>query len=364
MLSNYLRTHKPSNHHQRRQYRLDFPVLFRQLHFYLGSMDVRPSLSLFNLPRELRNGIYHHIFTADPYLRVTIPGGIDGCDVYTHYGRRCCKIAFPDSFVTSPTWLLTCKTLMNEALEQYSLHASWVYDIDHDFRARSPPDWRSGKLPLDQTKFRCMDVDVQHVLDWTNPGMTPSEDPRSFVWILTQYLQEGKTYPETVRFQGYTHQVELLGTEENPLDRYVQAFKEMRDHFEGLRVQNWFLEIASMHNMWKTELVFELIDDEMVLVSKDVDGKRVHTEQCKYYDRLREALDERWLSRGLSQGEGDTAQSDSIGISAQEECNVDQRSSTTVSTPERRSRYKNAIRKPLLGFGHVLIRVHNAFRKK
>lgn len=234
-------------------------------------MDARP-LSLFSLPRELRNEIYHHIFTADPYLRTTIS---DGCNVYTHYGRRCCKREPPDSSIASPTWLLTCRVLMSEALEHYSRHASWIYESGW-----YTPHRRSEKLPLDQTKFRTMEVDVQFMLDWTISCLTPSEDPRSLVWPLVEHLKEAEVSPEIVRFHGYTRSIEESGTAENPLDWYVQAFKEMRDHFEELEVRKWFLEVASMDKTWKIELVFEFSDGEMVLVQEESGEEREHTQSC------------------------------------------------------------------------------------
>ena len=261
----------------------------------LAAMDTpAPRLSLFSLPLEVRNQIYHHIFTAEPYLAAEFNREEY---MYTHYSTRCCGINEPNELLSKPIWLLTCRTLMHEALAQYSLHASWVMAYYFEFKG-----WRSHKLPLDKSKIRTLEVHVGFLLEWTVSCRAPSEDPRHPVEVLTWEIEEAGVTFDRIRFQGYHREVEKMDTEEYPASQTAQVFKEMRDMFQGLGVQEWFLEVSPMEEEYKTELVYQFIGGEVVLVEDGraapfkkagVDG-RVHTELCRDY---RQKISQRLIDR-------------------------------------------------------------------
>jgi hypothetical protein len=229
-------------------------------------LDTMPSF--FTTPREIRNEIYHHLFTSDPYL---ICDFYDGFSLTTHYSTRCCAIQSTYDHISTPTWLLTSKTLMREALEQYSVRASWVYDSSPN---RGKP--RSHSLPLDRTKIRKLEMSVEFVPQWSVLQTSFSEDPRHGVWIFVETCKEAGLAFERVRLQGYApeREVQLLGLgSESPYD-VARIFRDMREMFEGVEVGEWTLEVATTSRMWETELVFALVKGEVAIVG-DERGKSV-----------------------------------------------------------------------------------------
>lgn len=240
-----------------------------------------PRLSLFGLPLEVRNQIYHHIFTAEPYLAAELNRGKY---LHTHYSTRCCPMEEPNEIISSPTWLLACKALMHEALAQYALHASWVmmyYGCE----------WRSHNLPMDKSKIRTLEAYVGYVPQWTMRCLAPSEDPRHPVEVLTWEIEESGHTFDRVRFQGYHRQADIMDSEDFPPSQTAHVFKEMRDMFQGLGVKEWSLEISSIVEEYKTERVYQFIGGEVVLVEDDrvalhngpgTNG-RIHTDFCRAY---------------------------------------------------------------------------------
>jgi hypothetical protein len=243
--------------------------------------------SLFTIPREIRNEIYHHLFTSDPYLMCKFP---DGSDHPTHYSTRCCAVAYTCDHISTPTWLLTNKTVMREALEKYAVHASWVYDSSPN---NGKP--RSHRLPLDRAKIRKLELSVDFVPRWTRPTTLNSEDMGLRLLFFVETIKEAELVFERVRFQGYAPEENLrmlsLGSK-SPYD-VARIVQDMREMFEGVEVGEWTLEVASTSRMWKIELVFALVGTEVAIVGderwRETTIKREHTGWCEEFAGKKDA---------------------------------------------------------------------------
>ena len=179
---------------------------------------------------------------------------------------------------------------MQEALAQYSLHTSWVL-------GSYPADgWRSYNLPLDRSKIQRLEVNAGYLLLWTSQSIAPSDDPKQQVWFLAQDVKEMCSALEVVRFQGYAHEDQCFCIRPNTTSWIAGIFRDMRDMFEGVEVGTWRLEVVQMHQMWRTEIVYELMGDELVTVGDERlrcihDGHELeepwidipHTKWCKRY---------------------------------------------------------------------------------
>ncbi|KAJ4349551.1 uncharacterized protein N0V89_008167 [Didymosphaeria variabile] len=246
--------------------------------------------SFFTFPREIRNEIYHHLFIYDPYLSCDF---YEGLHLVTRYSTHCCALQpVYDTYgvisKSEPTWLLTSKTFMREALEQYSLHASWIHN--------DPSSYGHAclyKLPLDKSRIRRLEINLGLWPQWSLPQTSYSEDLRPDLRQNLRVIAEASRAAgisfESVRFQGYTEgEMEDLSAASKAQGQVARIFEGLRAMFDGVEVDEWFLEVATP-KFWKTEVVFALVGEEVVMVvderwaSDDTEIEREHTDRCTVF---------------------------------------------------------------------------------
>ncbi|KAL1610637.1 hypothetical protein SLS60_002307 [Paraconiothyrium brasiliense] len=262
--------------------------------------------SFFTLPREIRNEIYHHLFINNPYLSCNFYSGLH---LITRYSTYCCPLQpICDTYNLiprpEPIWLLTSKTLMREALAQYSLHASSIYD-----ESSSQGDGSAClyKLPLDRSKIRRLEITVSLLSGWHVPRTSSSQDPRQEVRVIAEASREAGISFESVRLQGFIseYEMERLDAAYKAPGQVARIFEDMRMIFEGVEVREWFLEVSTLET-WKTEVVFARVGEEVAIVEdgrgtsalRGVGFERKHTERCTVFieetgKRLREERQKR-----------------------------------------------------------------------
>lgn len=221
--------------------------------------------SFFSLPRELRDKIYHHIFLLDPYLIGAFYK--DQYYVPTHYTIRGGAVA-GSAHISTPTWLLASKTLMREALAQYTLHASWVHDVSLYMELDS---YRSHRLPLHAAAIKRLDLDAGFLPQWTVPSTCDSGDARSAVsWFVDMIKDVGRAF-ERVCVHAYVEKFDYvaLGLGDNSPVNIGHAFGQMRRMFEGVEVGEWVLEVQSPARIWKMDLVFGFALGQLVVLADE-----------------------------------------------------------------------------------------------
>ncbi|ORX96168.1 hypothetical protein BCR34DRAFT_578844 [Clohesyomyces aquaticus] len=299
----------------------------------------------FSLPRELRNLIYTHLFTSTPYL----PGSFFSLPFSLYYGNRCCAEPYYWRYRVQPRWLVTSKTFMTEALEEYKREAEWIYwgpGMDHllhggkprnDFSGlairipgmrrssfpisiatNNPP--RIGEPPIASVRIRRWSLHIGNLAWWETPSRSEGTDGREVLGIIANTIQRASDkVPDriielgTLRLQGRsTHLMhEVLDAADGVPTCYGQTkhmFRNMKKVLDGaggkMRVRKWEFEILNEGIGVLFEVEFrgrvralgegEEEEFDLKLVVDDRKWKepvehlqRVHTHYCKEQKRAK-----------------------------------------------------------------------------
>ncbi|KAF2475913.1 uncharacterized protein BDR25DRAFT_300813 [Lindgomyces ingoldianus] len=305
----------------------------------------------FPLPRELRNLIYTHLFTSAPYL----PGSFFGLPFNLHYGYRCCPEPTYWRHKVKQRWLLTSKSLMAEALEEYKRGAEWVYwgpgmdkllgDGKRSYNlsglsitipgtnpspfpisavTKMPPNMSEGPAET-VVRVRRFSLYIGNLARWETPYRREGVDGREVLEIIAKTLRRGSEKSpnrlievNTIRLQGHSYllnggpDVDGRPTCSGQTKHMFRNLKKVLDS-AGVRVRQWEFEILDGRTHI-SEVVFEVEFKGRTLASGDgeeedfnlnlvVDErkwkeptehiKRVHTTYCEEQKRARKEGEKR-----------------------------------------------------------------------
>ncbi|KAF2877548.1 hypothetical protein BDV95DRAFT_601929 [Massariosphaeria phaeospora] len=88
-------------------------------------------VTFFDLPREIRDSIYHHYWRTYPCIRTSFHGMLTDLRYEGYHSMTISRkrFGYPERMQGPyPTWLLANKVLFSEALSQFSRKAEWFWD--------------------------------------------------------------------------------------------------------------------------------------------------------------------------------------------------------------------------------------------
>ena len=160
--------------------------------------DTKPlipqTISLFDLPRELRDQIYHYYWTAQPkYLAPRTP--FHPLKVHFNYAGRpdiTKEAVIKTATQRFPEWLQASKQLQSEALEQYASRAEWSVVL----KSKLPkPDNRKTSSALDIRKVRKLAL---HISDIAAVAVDDNHTVYQDLRVFSKGLEEHQRHPETM----------------------------------------------------------------------------------------------------------------------------------------------------------------------
>jgi hypothetical protein len=205
------------------------------------------TFDFFNLPRELRDLIYHHLFLSTPHIIQCF--GIERMYLSLVYRPfftpTDLTIPFYHPTRSSPTWLLTNKTLLYEARAQFMRHAEWYFDSG-EVQIRN---W-SSMLRMNLRRVKRMQLYVSSLSHWETPAIYQGMNARNPLGRLADAMREEGLRFNIVRLVGHSHALhekdwECRGQANNMV-------KNLMAVFHGIEVGKWEFGIRNLYgkNVW------------------------------------------------------------------------------------------------------------------
>lgn len=217
-----------------------------------------PSQSpLFSLPRELRDLIYHHCCLDSHELKQqfvfpTPPTPSTATPSNPYYAHNMLALRYrsprPDaktsawfSSRTTLVWLLTCKTVMHEGLEQFLRNAEWYYNG----ALRGGGRWTRDKLSLlrlETSMITRFELQVENLANYESPARGQGTNTKQDLEYIASLMRTGGLAMHTISFVGHSYRLDPMrfdcdGQIENMAHNLV-------DVFEGIEVKRWEFGIS------------------------------------------------------------------------------------------------------------------------
>jgi hypothetical protein len=207
----------------------------------------------FDLPCELRDNIYHHVWTSSGYLH----GYFQGRLLQLHYMYA--RYVLPDNVThkvdwSDLEWLFTNKIIMHEALQQFSREAEWfmplgVFESGKLSILPSSPDW-TVNLPVDTSKLNRMTLCAANLSHFETPHRNEGHGYREELEKMAGKVREVGVRIERLRFMGHSYLWERDRCPDKPLtDKQIPNMaKNLKEVFKSAAIGSWQMGLVSPRN--------------------------------------------------------------------------------------------------------------------
>jgi hypothetical protein len=221
--------------------------------------DQRES-SFFMIPREMRDEVYHQLFSSDRCLfhAYMLPSSdlITSSEYYPEpayrfdlrYSQHDLASRVHGFNGNSPTWLLTCKATYHEGRAQYFRRAEWVWQAY--FTRIFSAGHRDWKTELSATNLTRLEMQVSNLANYETPHRGEGSDTRNALANTAKSLREGKVRLERVRFVGHSYRLAERPHEPHCGYQVEHMMHNLMGHFEGIQVKKWELGIVGRPSDW------------------------------------------------------------------------------------------------------------------
>ncbi|KAH7069622.1 hypothetical protein BKA63DRAFT_493856 [Paraphoma chrysanthemicola] len=225
----------------------------------------------FSLPREIRDNIYHHVFQSIRCIHAVLPPCAAKSNQPKH---RVPDIQLRHQLVDRTSrahshlhnvadygndWLLTCKAIMFEAMEQFSRNAEWFWDGYPRLRCRGckqcpidevrftpKPHWTT-RLPVNTSRITRMELYVQNLANFETPYRYEGTDVNSDLAFLANIMRNANISLDTLRFVGHSYLLRNAARRKvrpgiytsSNIDQIPKMMQRLMSHFQSVHVRKF-----------------------------------------------------------------------------------------------------------------------------
>ncbi|KAF9733035.1 hypothetical protein PMIN06_005417 [Paraphaeosphaeria minitans] len=268
--------------------------------------STQSSSLLFRLPLEIREQIYHHVFLYFRCMHAafpTSPQSFTGSQPhlnnltlrYPLTDPNCREQRYASGYEDfRMDWIMTCKAIFSEALEQFTRNAEFVVCgkegiICRDCRRCSPQGMLTSainrhwttRIPVNTARIRKMEVNVDNLTNFETPkryehwdecdGIDTTEQLKE----LSEFMRAAHMQLDTLRFIGNSYQLRGAGKRKikpsiwtSGSEQTGDIMRQLMSFFDRIKVHRWELGIVDMPN-WNSWVLFEWVGSEGLRIMRN-----------------------------------------------------------------------------------------------
>ncbi|KAK7187293.1 hypothetical protein DPSP01_011298 [Paraphaeosphaeria sporulosa] len=284
--------------------------------------STQPSSLFFRIPLEIREQIYHHVFLYSRCMHAAFPTQPRSSTAsQPHLNDITLRYRLPDPNCREQRyasgyehlqidWIMSCKAIFSEALEQFTRNAEWVVCGIEGVICRSCKHCSSEgrrtsaikrhwttRIPVNSARIRKMEVNVDNLTNFETPkryehwdeydGIDTTEQLKA----LSEVMRAAHMQLDTLRFVGNSYQLRGTGKRKTKpsiwtsgSEQTINIMQQLISFFDGIKVDRWELGIVDMPR-WTCWVLFEWVDSEGLRIIRN-EGRQKATDPRPEEDLL------------------------------------------------------------------------------